>query len=63
MPSKKTIKEVGSVMLGFILGLWLHYLYSSGGWDLLAAEWWKGTLVLGILLVILLTWDRLPLKR
>lgn len=63
MPSKKTIKEVGSVMLGFILGLWLHYLYSNGGWDLLAAEWWKGTLVLGILLVILLTWDRLPLKR
>lgn len=43
--------------------MWLYDLYSTGSWDLLAADWWKGTLVLGILLVILLTWDRLPLKR
>ncbi len=31
MPSKKTIKEVGSLILGFILGVWLYDLYETGG--------------------------------
>ncbi|MCS6887383.1 hypothetical protein [Chloroflexus sp.] len=63
MPSMKKVKEVGSVILGFILGLWLYDLYQTGGWELFAAEWWKGTAIAVTLLVILLTWDRLPFKR
>lgn len=36
-------------MIGMLYGLWLHYLYKEGGWELMATEWWKG---LGVALLV-----------